>query len=59
MLAAMQKKNEVNSEKNGENRMVTVSTNWLPEKQIDRHTITGVNYLDSIFYRVLLPQVLA
>ena len=30
MLAAMQKKNEVDSEKNGENRMVTVSTNWLP-----------------------------
>ena len=30
MLAAMQKKNEFDSENNGQNRMVTVSTNWLP-----------------------------
>ena len=29
MLAALQKKNEVDSENNGQNRMVTVSTNWL------------------------------
>ena len=30
MLAAMQKKNEFDSENNRQNRMVTVSTNWLP-----------------------------
>ena len=30
MLAAIQKKNEIDEENNGENRMVTVSTNWLP-----------------------------
>ena len=30
MLATMQKKNEFDSENNRQNRMVTVSTNWLP-----------------------------
>ena len=30
MLAVIQKKNEVDSENNGQSRMVTVSTNWLP-----------------------------
>ena len=30
MLAAIQKKNEVDSKNIGQNRMVTVSTNWLP-----------------------------
>ena len=29
MLAVIQKKNEVDSENNGQSRMVTVSTNWL------------------------------
>ena len=29
MLAALQKKNEVDSENNGQNLRVTVSTNWL------------------------------
>ena len=30
MLAAIQKKNGFDSENNGQNSMVTVSTNWLP-----------------------------
>ena len=30
MLAAIQKKSEVDSENNGQNRMATVSTDWLP-----------------------------
>ena len=30
MLAVIQKKNEVDSENNGQSRMVTVFTNWLP-----------------------------
>ena len=30
MLAATQKLSKVDSENNGQNRMVTVSTNWLP-----------------------------
>ena len=30
MPAAIQKKNEFDQENNGQNRMVTVSTNWLP-----------------------------
>ena len=30
MLAVIQKKTEVDSENNGQSRMVTVSTNWLP-----------------------------
>ena len=29
MLAVIQKKTEVDSENNGQSRMVTVSTNWL------------------------------
>ena len=29
VLAAIQKKNEVDSENNGQNRIFTVSTNWL------------------------------
>ena len=29
MYSAIQKKNEIDSENNGKNRMVTVSTNWL------------------------------
>ena len=57
MLAAIQKKNEVDSENTGQNRMVTVSTNWLPSEKIDRYIITHVNDLSPIFYKVLLPQV--
>ena len=56
MLAAIQKKNEVDSEDNGQNHMVTVSTNWLPSEKIDRYIITHVNEFSPIFHKILLPQ---
>ena len=58
MLAAIQKKNEIASEINGKNRMVTASSNWLSQEEIHRYDITDVNYFNPIFYRVLLPQTL-